>query len=96
MKCVRYANGTVKRVSDVFAAIDVKNGTATYVSKQVWKDLARPRPQVHIEGVVRESHMDGEKKVIDKIKLTGVSIEKKHLTSKERHTAEKKKTRRNK
>lgn len=43
MKCVKYKNGTVKRVSDDVAARAVKKGEATYVSKSEWRENGRQR-----------------------------------------------------
>jgi len=102
MKCIQYTDGRIVRVSDMFAEIDVKNGSAKYICKKVWKEATRPKPepklQAHVEGEVLESETlkDGTR-VIKKMKLTGVSIGKKPLKAKERHAVEKrKKTRRSK
>ena len=89
MKCIRYTDGTIKRVNDVFAEIDVKNGSAKHVCKKMWKEATRPKPESKLPTPVEEPKPT--------IKRRMEVVNKKPLKAKERHAVEKrKKTRRDK
>lgn len=41
MKCIKYKDGSVKRVKDTIADTAVKKGDAVYVPKSEWRDSGR-------------------------------------------------------
>jgi hypothetical protein len=92
MKCVKFANGDLKRVSDFEAERLVESGRAMYIPRQLWKQLAGGSGKVvaTIAGVVEKSHVEGNTRVISQFKLHSVSLDKPKLKAKDRRKAERK------
>jgi len=79
MKCIKFNDGHIKRVSENIAYLAVKNGDANYVSKTEWKKYIYGVKKTKPEEVVEEPKNKVSKAEKQKEKRKQYEAEKKKM-----------------